>query len=51
MAISFLRNGNNGFTLQQIPSHTALVMTNKDVALAADIESQNRHFNPVDRMK
>lgn len=51
-AISFLRNGGNVFSLQQLLGHTDLKMTNKYVALAqADIENQHRQFSPVDRIR
>lgn len=51
-AISFLRNGGNVFTLQQILGHTCLQMTNRYVALAqADIERQHRQYSPVDRIR
>ena len=48
-AVSFLRNGGNAFTLQQMLGHTSLHMTNRYVALAqADIENQHRQFSPAD---
>jgi site-specific recombinase XerD len=51
-AISFLRNGGNVFTLQQMLGHTSLHMTNRYVALAqADIEKQHRQFSPVDSLR
>lgn len=51
-AVSFLRNGGNVFTLQQILGHTSLTMTNRYVALAqADIERQHRMYSPVDALK
>ena len=51
-AVSFLRNGGNVFTLQELLGHTDLKMTNKYVKLAqADIENQHRQFSPVERLK
>jgi site-specific recombinase XerD len=51
-AVSFLRNGGNVFTLQQLMGHTSTAMTQRYVALAqADIEQQHRQFSPVDRIR
>jgi integrase/recombinase XerD len=51
-AVSFLRNGGNVFTLQQMLGHTSLDMTNRYVAFAqADIENQHRQFSPADRIR
>ena len=48
-AVTFLRNGGNVFTLQQILGHTSLQMTNRYVAVSqGDIEKQSRQFSPVD---
>jgi integrase/recombinase XerD len=51
-AVSFLRNGGNVFSLQQMLGHTALAMTNRYVAYAqSDIERQHRAFSPADRLR
>lgn len=51
-AVSFLRNGGNVFSLQQILGHTNLTMTNRYVALAeGDIQNQHRQFSPADGAK
>jgi len=51
-AVTFLRNGGNVFTLQQMLGHTNLAMTNRYVAVSqGDIERQHRQFSPVDCMK
>lgn len=51
-AITFLRNGGNTFTLQQLLGHTSLAMTTRYVSLAqADIENQHRQYSPVDGLK
>jgi site-specific recombinase XerD len=50
-AVTFLRNGGNVFTLQQILGHTSLSMTNRYVAVSqGDLEKQHRQFSPVDRL-
>ena len=50
-AVTFLRNGGNVFSLQQILGHTSLQMTNRYVAVSqADLERQHRQFSPVDRL-
>lgn len=51
-AVTFLRNGGNVFTLQQILGHTSLQMTNRYVAVSqGDVERQQRQFSPVDGMR
>jgi len=48
-AVTFLRNGGNVFSLQQILGHTSLQMTNRYVAVSqGDLEKQRRQFSPVD---
>ena len=48
-AVTFLRNGGNVFSLQQLLGHTELKMTQRYVALAqADVEKQHRMFSPAD---
>lgn len=50
-AVTFLRNGGNVFSLQQILGHTSLQMTNRYVAVSqGDLEKQHRQFSPVDRL-
>jgi site-specific recombinase XerD len=52
MAVTFLRNGGQTFTLKELLGHTDLKMTQRYVALAeADIASQGRRFSPVDSLK
>lgn len=47
-AVSFIRNGGNVFSLQQLLGHTSLTMSNRYVALAqADLERQHGQFSPV----
>lgn len=47
-AISFLRNGGNGYTLQMILGHTTMEMVRKYLNLAqADLESAHRLASPV----
>lgn len=51
-AVTFLRNGGNVFTLQQLLGHTNLAMTNRYVAVSqGDLERQHRQFSPVDRLR
>lgn len=51
MAVTFLRNGGNVFTLKELLGHTTLAMTSNYVALAqADLENQHRQFSPVDSL-
>ncbi|HEY3412828.1 MAG TPA: tyrosine-type recombinase/integrase [Armatimonadota bacterium] len=51
-AVSFLRNGGNSFSLQQILGHTNLQMTRHYVNLAkADISNQQQQFSPVEAMR
>jgi site-specific recombinase XerD len=51
-AVTFLRNGGNVFTLQQLLGHTSLSMTNRYVAVSqGDIERQHRMFSPVDGLR
>ena len=51
-AVTFLRNGGNVFTLQQLLGHTSPNMTRKYVMLAqADIEKQHRQYSPVDGLR
>jgi site-specific recombinase XerD len=50
-AVTFLRNGGNVFTLQQMPGHTSLAMTRRYVVLAeADMEAQHREYSLMDSM-
>lgn len=52
MAIRFLNDGGNVFTLQQLLGHTGLAMTPKYLNLAqADLAMQARRYSPVDSLK
>lgn len=51
-AVTFLRNGGNVFTLQQLLGHTNIAMTNRYVAISqGDLERQHRQFSPVDGLR
>lgn len=51
-AVTFLRNGGNQFTLQQLLGHTSVTMTGRYVALAqADLANQHRQYSPADRLR
>lgn len=52
MAVSFIRNGGEAFSLKEMLGHTALSMTNRYVSLAkVDLQNQHRRFSPVANLK
>ncbi len=51
-AVETLKNGANVFSVREMLGHTNIQMTQKYCLLAqTDIETQHRHYSPVDRIK
>jgi len=52
MAVSYLRNGGDVFSLQKLLGHSTLDMTRKYAELAdSDVQDKHRLFSPADRLE
>ena len=52
MAVSYLRNGGDVFSLQKLLGHSDLTMTRRYAELSqTDVQEKHRQFSPADRLQ